>query len=73
MDNIRIRCCEKCNSPGRCSQIIYPLTKEEEEILKPDGKKPTVETLRLFMQATIKPECLEKMLKRHPVEWWFDR
>lgn len=68
----RANVCEGCKGP--CRQIIGPISKEEYEYIgaTPDDY-PTLETFGRFMEISLKPECRERMLEEHPLEWWFNR
>ena len=69
----RVKVCEGCN--GRCCrQVIGPISQEEYEYIgaKPDDV-PTLETFGRLMEISLKPECRERMLADHPLEWWFNR
>ena len=70
----RVERCLECKimkEPHGCIQVFYPLNEEE---YKQIGITPdtfiTPEVMLRFMKASIRPECLEGMLKRHPIEWW---
>ena len=57
-----------------CDQPVYPLNADEWEQL---GASPqdeiTLETTRKMMEISIRPYCLEKMLRAHPIEFWYNR
>ena len=73
MNENRLKDCEGCNG-HYCRQVIGPISQEEYEYIgaKPDDV-PTLETFTKFMEISLKKECRERMLKDHPVEWWFNR
>lgn len=70
---IRKAICEKCNGHG-CQQRPGPISQEEYEQLGAEPTdEPTVETVRKMFDISCKPECVERMLNEHPVEWWYKR
>ena len=69
----RKKICEGCD--GRCCrQSVGPISKDEYAFIeaKPEDH-PTIETTRKMMDISCKPVCVERFLKEHPIEWWFNR
>lgn len=87
MNGIREKICRECIYRERrmltsnhhpdlpyCKQPVYPLDAYEWERL---GASPqdeiTLEGVRKMMEISIRPYCREKMLKAHPIEYWYER
>lgn len=69
----RKKICAICNGKN-CQQICYPLNDEEYKAIScTKDSRITIENLSKFMEISLRPECKERMLKEHPIEWWFNR
>ena len=77
----RQKVCEGCDYLNRvaehgcyCKQKCYPIAEEEYRMMGVTKKdKITPEGIEKLMDISMKPECKERMLRAHPIEWWFDQ
>ena len=69
----RKKICAVCNGKN-CQQRYYPLNDEEYKAIScTKDSLITIENLSKFMEISLRPECKERMLKEHPIEWWFNQ
>lgn len=72
----RQKVCDECERRGQdkggfCRQIAGPICHEEYEYMGACPKDiPNAETLRKLMEISLKPECMERLLTEHSLEWW---
>lgn len=69
----RKKICAVCNGKN-CQQRHYPLNDEEYKAIScTKDSLITIKNLSKFMEISLRPECKERMLKEHPIEWWFNQ
>ena len=74
MIEAREKVCQRCTNKNICQQLVMILDKSELEYIGANlNDYPNAETLKRFMEISMKPECMEMRLKEHPIEWWVDK
>lgn len=74
MNEARKRVCSKCRNTMYCNQACYPISKDEYEYMGVNSNDDvTIEGMLKLMECSMKPECMERLLEKHPAEWWFER
>lgn len=73
MNEERKRVCSKCRNTTFCDQVCRPISKDEYEYMgaKRDDRI-TIEAMLKLMECSMKPECMKRLLEKHPAEWWFN-
>lgn len=77
----RQKVCEECDYLNRgveqsayCKQKCYPITYAEKCMLGvKDDTEITPKDVERLMDISMKPECKERLLRIHPIEWWYNK
>lgn len=76
MEQIREDICNRCKDHDCCMQPVWPISAEEWHTsgLKWGAWKDVgVDTVQRLFRLSMKKDCMEEKLKKHPIEWWVER